>query len=134
MSLRQKITLVFNLRSHNPTGGRSRARDLRALRHVHVLRDRVHRVNHVHRRGIDEHRHDPLLVTPWSAPRIVTAFSMRIGFAHGFVIMFVPVFVPVFVAIHMTATFLFPVKISQVIFAFLLAIMAVSVFTDALIA
>jgi hypothetical protein len=66
-------------------------------------------------------------------PVVMTAFAMQIGFAHGFVIMFVPVFVTVFMAIHMTAAFLFPVKISQVIFAFLLAIMAVSVFADFLI-
>jgi len=69
----------------------------------------------------------PVVMT--GCPMIVTAFILQIGFAHRFVIMFVPLFM----AMHMTATFLFPVKVSQVIFALLFAIMAVSVFADFLI-
>jgi hypothetical protein len=69
----------------------------------------------------------PVVMTVF--PVIVTAFSMRIGFAHGFV----TVFVPVFMAMLMAVALLLPVKISQVISAFLLAIMAVSLFADFLI-
>jgi hypothetical protein len=49
------------------------------------------------------------------------------------VIVLVPVFVTMSMAMNMTVPFLFPVKISQVIFAFLLVITAVSVFEDFLI-
>jgi hypothetical protein len=66
-------------------------------------------------------------------PVIVTAFMLQIGLAHGFVIVFVPVLVTVFMAMPMTVLFLVLAKISQVIFALLFAIMAVSVFADALI-
>jgi hypothetical protein len=62
-------------------------------------------------------------------PVIVTVFMLQIGLGNGFVIMFVPVFR----AMPMTVPSLVPVKISQVIFALLFAIMAVSVFADALI-
>jgi hypothetical protein len=66
-------------------------------------------------------------------PVVMTAFALQIGFVHGFVIMFVPVFVTMLMAVNMTVPFLLPVKISQVIFTFLLAIMAVCVFADLLI-
>jgi hypothetical protein len=60
-----------------------------------------------------------------SFPVIVTVFMLQIGLTHGFVIMFI--------TMPMTVPLLVPAKTSQVIFAFLLAIMAVSVFAVFLI-
>jgi hypothetical protein len=65
-----------------------------------------------------------------TVPMVVIVTVIMPVFVGITVIVLVPVFVTVFVAMHMTVSFLFPVKISQVIFAFSLVIMAVRVFAD----